>query len=186
MEDTKIVELYLKRNERAIEETSVKYGSRLKKIAYNIVGSSADADECENDMYLSAWNLIPPHEPNSYLFVFLAKIIRNLSLNCCKRQRAQKRSSIFVELTTELQECIPGPSNTECIVTDKEFGEIISEFLRDISMEARNVFLRRYWYGDSINDISQDFGMSESKVKSMLFRTRNKMRSYLEKEGYNL
>lgn len=186
MEDTDIVDLYLRREETAIEHTADRYGMRLRQISKNIVNNPSDVDECENDTYLSTWKLIPPHEPRTYLFAFLAKIIRNHSINYCRHQHAKKRNSVLVELTTEMQECIPSPNNTECKVADDELGTIISKFLRTLGEEPRTVFLRRYWFADSIRDIAQRFHMSESKVKSMLYRTRNQMRAYLEMEGYEL
>ena len=186
MDDAQIVELYMARDERAIEETTTQYGTKLNRISLNIVGNGSDAEECENDTYLAAWNLIPPHEPKAYLFAFLAKIIRNKSLNICKSRKTKKRSSVLVELTKEMEECIPSTNSIESNLSDDELGRIISSFLRSVKSEYCNVFLRRYWFADSIHDISERFDMSESKVKSMLFRTRNKMRDYLRKEGYRL
>ena len=186
MKDTDIVDLYLRREEAAVEQTASEYGTRLRKLSMNIVNNASDVDECENDTYLSAWKLIPPNEPRTYLFAFLAKIIRNHSINIWKRQHAKKRNTILVELTTEMQECIPAPNNTECKIANDEFGNILNTFLWSLEEDPRNVFLRRYWFADSIRDIANRFLMSESKVKSMLFRTRNHMRAYLEKEGYEL
>ena len=186
MEDREIVDLYKRRDEGAIKETALKYGRKLNRVSKNIVGNSADAEECENDTYLEAWKLIPPHEPYTYLFSFLAKIIRNLSLNFCKRKNTQKRSAIIIELTSELERCIPSPDNLPCKLSDSELGEVLSIFLRSQKEISRNVFIRRYWFADSIKDIAQRFSISESKVKSILFRTRNKLRLYLKEEGYNL
>lgn len=186
MKDTEIVDLYLRREEDAIKQTAKDYGTRLRKLSMNIVKNASDVDECENDTYLSAWKLIPPNEPRTYLFSFLAKIIRNHSINSYKRKHAKKRNTILVELTNEMQECIPSPNHMESKITDDEFGNILSNFLWSLEEEPRNVFLRRYWFADSIRDIANRFLMSESKVKSMLFRTRNHMRAYLEKEGYEL
>lgn len=186
MEDREIVDLYKRREESAIKETALKYGHKLNRISINIVGNFPDAEECENDTYLEAWKLIPPHEPNKYLFSFLAKIIRNLSLNFCKRKNTQKRSAIIIELTSELEQCIPAPDCLPCKLSDSELGKVISTFLRSEKEESRNVFLRRYWFADSIKDIALRFSISESKAKSMLFRTRNKLRQYLKKEGYDL
>lgn len=186
MEDSTIVDLYLHRNEQAITETKRKYGSRLHRLSASIVGNDEDAEECENDTYLTTWNLIPPHEPADYLFSFLAKITRNLSINCCTKKKAKKRQAVLVELTTEMEQCIPAPSNSPCSMTDSEFGTIVSSFLRTQKKETRHVFLRRYWFGDSISEIATKFSLSESKVKSMLFRTRNKLRLYFIKEGYEL
>ena len=184
MDDVQIVELYMDRDERAIEETATRYGAQLNRISFHIVGNQSDADECENDTYFSAWKLIPPHEPKEYLFAFLARIIRNKSFNICKSRKTQKRSMILVELTKEIEECIPSPNSLESKLSAEDIGKIISSFLRSEKAESRNIFLRRYWFADSISDISALYHISESKVKSMLFRTRNKLREYLRKEGF--
>ena len=186
MDDEEIVKLFLERNEKAIEETSIKYGSKLNRIAMNILKNEEDAQECENDTYHAAWNLIPPNEPRTYFFTFLAKIIRNLSLNYCKSKKTKKRNAIIVELTREMQECIEIPNESPCHMSDSEIGSIISIFLRKQKEENRKIFIRRYWYADSIKQISDDFKISESKVKSILFRTRNKLKNYIKKEGYRL
>lgn len=185
MEDDKIIELFFARDEGAIKETSSKYGRQLKRLSMNIVDNYAIAQECENDTYLAAWNSIPPQSP-TYLFSYLAKIIRHISLDFCKRKNAQKRSAIFVELTREMEECIPAPNDESLKLQDEEFGQIISRFLFSLDLDVRRVFVHRYWYMSSINVIAKIFGMSESKVKSMLFRTRKKLRDHLEKEGYGL
>lgn len=184
MEDNKIVDLFIKRDEAAIKEVSIKYGSKLNNIAQNILGNISDAQECENDTYMDAWNSIPPNEPKDYLFSFLAKIIRSKALNYYKSRNTLKRKAIIVELSKELEECIAAPE-VDMNISDNEVGRLISKFLRDQKEEARIIFIRRYWYVDSINDIAKMFNISESKVKSSLFRTRNKLRVYLEKEGIN-
>lgn len=181
-EDNKIVELFIKRDESAIKEVSFKYGNKLNNIAKNILDNISDAQECENDTYMDAWNSIPPNEPKEYLFAYLAKIIRNKALNYYKSRNALKRKAIIVELSKELEECIAAPE-VDVNISDNEVGRLISNFLRDQKEEARIIFVRRYWYVDSINDIAKMFNISESKVKSSLFRTRNKLRVYLEKEG---
>lgn len=186
MDDDKIVDLYLMRNEDAIKQTSLKYGKQLHSIAVNIVQDSSDAEECENDTYIKAWNSIPPHEPRTYLFAFLARITRNTSLDLCKYKNRQKRTAVIVELSAELEQCIPAPTVEVCQISDEGFEELISSFLWKLDEDTRNVFIRRYWFLDSINQIAERFQMSESKVKSMLFRTRNKLRKYLEKEGVAL
>lgn len=185
MDDSDIVDLFIKRDEMAIKEVSIKYGCKLNNIAKKILDNKEDVQECENDTYLVAWKLIPPNEPRNYLFSFLAKIIRNKSLNYCKNKNAIKRKAIVIELSKELEECIAS-SNSEKNLCGDEIGTIISSFLRKEKEEVRLIFIRRYWYVDSINDISNMFNISKSKVKSILFRTRNKLRFYLEKEGYKI
>lgn len=186
MEDGRIVDLYLNRDETAIEETTRKYGKRLNRLAYSLLLNPEEAEECENDTYLSAWRVIPPNEPRSYLFAFLGKITRHRAINMIKQKNTQKRRGIVIELSKELEECIPAPSMEECTLSEKELGKIISDFLRGQKAEARGIFIRRYWFSDSIPAIASTYHISESKVKSMLFRIRNKLRIYLIKEGYDL
>ena len=186
MDDAGIVELYLLRDEAAIGQTSAKYGSRLRTLSFGIVLDRETAEECENDTYLEAWNSIPPHEPRSYLYAFLARITRHISLNCCRDRSRLKRSAHIVELSTEMEECIPAPDDLECRVDDLALSEAINGLLRSLEKEKRNFFIRRYWYLDSIADISKRFAVSESKVKATLFRCRRELRQRLEKEGYVL
>lgn len=186
MEDAQIVELYLNRQESAIEQTAEKYGTRLRALSLGIVGDLQTAEECENDTYMEAWNRIPPHEPRTYLYAFLARIARHISLNCCRANKRLKRHAIICELSDELEQCIPAPDDTECLVDDMVFSELVNRFLGTLSEEKRNVFLWRYWYMDSVAELSKRFSISESKVKVMLFRCREAFRTYLEKEGYTL
>ena len=186
MEDGRIVELYLQRDETAIEQTSAKYGIRLRGLAYGIVRDRQAAEECENDTYLQAWNSIPPHEPKDYFYAFLARIARHISLNFCRDRSRLKRSAFLCELTAEMEECIPAPDDAQCRLDDIVFGEAINGFLRTLSEETRNLFVRRYWYLDSVSDLAKRFSLSESNVKTMLFRCRNRLREHLEKEGYTL
>ena len=186
MGDNEIVELYLLKDEAAIRHTTEKYGHRLRALAYGIVADRRTAEECENDTYMEAWNLIPPNEPRNYLYAFLARIIRHISLNCCRSRNRLKRRAYICELSTELEQCIPAPNDTPCSIDDIVFGEIINNFLASLDKEKRNIFVRRYWYLDSISSISNYFSLSESKVKTTLFRCRNKLKKYLEKEGYVL
>lgn len=186
MNDNMIVDLYLNRDEDAINLTRSKYGSRLRSLSFNIVKDIHTTEECENDTYMQAWNCIPPHEPRDYLFAFLARIIRHVSLNRCRDNNRLKRSTFICELTSELQQCIPAPNDVERHIDDIVFGEIINNFLTEIGEEKRNIFLRRYWYLDSIADISKRFGISKAKAKTMLFRIRNELHQHLEKEGYTV
>lgn len=186
MEDHQIVELYLQRNEAAIGYTARRYGARLRNVSYGIVRDHETAEECENDTYLHAWHTIPPNAPHNYLFAFLARIIRHISIDRCRYQQRLCRSAYVQELSAELQTCVPGQEDTEQRMEAIALGQIISAFLLTLPEEARNVFIRRYWYMDSIADIAHRFGMTQSKVKSMLFRSRNALRNHLEKEGYTL
>lgn len=186
MEDSRIVELYLQRDETAIRQSAEKYGSRLRALAYGIVNDTQTAEECENDTYMQAWNSIPPHEPRSYLYAFLARITRHVSLNRCRDNSRLKRSAFLYQLSAEMEQCLPAPDDAACRLDDVALGEAINGFLGELDEEKRNIFIRRYWYLDSIADISKRFALSESKVKTTLLRSRNRLREHLVKEGYTL
>ena len=186
MEDTKIVDLYLARDEAAVAETASKYGLRLRGIARRLLDSEPAAEECENDTYLEAWNRIPPHEPRTYLFPFLGKITRHLAIDECRRRESLKRQALFCELTAELEECLPGGSDVEGDVAAEELGRTVTAFLMTCTEEQRSLFILRYWYFQSVPEIAAACGVSRSKVKTTLFRLRERLRQYLEKEGYEL
>ena len=186
MEDHKIVEMYLSRDQQAIGETSKKFGTRLRALAYGIVDDHQTAEECESDTYLKAWNAIPPHRPYDYLYPFLARITRHISLDFCRSRNRLKRMGFLCEFSAELEQCIPAPDDTACRMDDIALGEALNSFLGALSPQQRNIFLRRYWYLDSISQIAQRFALSESKVKTTLFRSRKKLRDHLEKEGCTL
>ncbi len=184
MDDNKIVELYWQRNEQAIKETSDKYGSYCMKISLNILSTMSESEENVNDTYMQAWNAMPPHRPK-LLMAFLGKIARNLAINKYKAKYAQKRvASEFSVSLEELDTCIPSKIVVEDEVSTAQLSEAISQFLYLQDKDTRNVFIRRYFYCDSICDISHRFGYSQSKIKTMLMRTRNRLKLYLEKEGY--
>ena len=185
MEDNEIIELFWQRSQQAIVETDNKYGRRLKTLSMNILHDREDVEECVNDTYHAAWNTLPPEKPN-YFFAYLARLTRNFSFGKYDYYHAQKRCVTVVELSDEIENCIPSPNDLEQKMDSKEIGRIISEFLYKQPVEMRNVFVRRYWYMDSIKDISCIFHISESKVKSILFRMRNKLREHLEKEDIHL
>lgn len=186
MDDRGIVELYLLRDENAIKETSDKYGRRLRALAMGIVDDAMAAEECENDTYLEAWNSIPPHEPRDYFYAFLARITRHISLNTCRDRKRLKRHAHICELSAEMEECIPSPDDETCRIDDVALRDALNRFLSTLDVEKRNIFLRRYWYTDSIADISERFGISKGKVKTTLFRCRVALREFLEKEGYTI
>lgn len=186
MDDGIIIKLFFERDETAIRHTSDKYGNRLRSLSHSIVKDKQTAEECENDTYMEAWNTIPPHEPRSYLYAFLARIIRHISLNCCRDRSRLKRSAFICELSAEMEQCIPAPDDVQCRIDDIAFASAINEFLSQMDGEKRNIFVRRYWYLDSIADISERFALSQSKIKTTLFRCRNGLREYLEKEGYSI
>ena len=167
-------------HENAVSQTKECYGKRLKVLAYRILRNSEDAEECENDTYMKAWESIPPQKPQHF-FAYLARICRNTALKMVEKQKAEKRSAVIVELSQELSECLPDTNSME-ETSEQELGEIISTFLKTVSKENRIIFVRRYFLSETISDISKALGISESKVKSSLFRTRNKLRDYLSKE----
>ena len=183
MEDEKIIELYFERNESAISETAEKYGNYLYKIAFNILSDNEDSEESVNDTYMSAWNTIPPEKPNVFS-AFLSKITRYISLNRYRAGKAEKRGGGEIDTAfEEIEECVPDKSNIYDEIETKELAEIISDYLKKLPETERKIFVCRYYYLDSLSDISKQFGFSKSKVASMLHRTRKKILSHLEKEG---
>ena len=183
MDDRQIINLYFERSEAAISETAAKYGNYCHAIAYNILYSKEDTEECVNDTYLKAWETIPPKLPDK-LSVFLGKIIRNLALDKYRYYHGKKRGNGQISLVLEeLSECIPALDSTEQAVADKLFVELLNAFLEELSPEKRKIFMQRYWYLRPISEIAEEFSISESKVKMTLLRTRNKLKLVLEKEG---
>ena len=183
MDDSVILNLYRARSESAINETATKYGKYCQTIATNILRNNEDVEECVNDTYLKAWHAIPPKYPSS-LSSFLGKITRNLSLNKYKEQQTQKRGGGEIALLLdELENCVPSKSSVESEYESNIVVEAINAFLLSLSTADRVIFVRRYWYTDSIYSIATRFQMSESKVKSMLYRARKKLKIHLEKEG---
>lgn len=183
MDDNLIIDLFWNREEIAIRHTARKYGNYLCKIAFNILHVNKEVEECVNDTYFAAWNQIPPKRPKK-LLPFLGRITRNISLNRYDYLTAKKRNGTFDILLSELEDCLSSSANVEKTYENGEISRIISDFLMSCDSDTRNVFVRRYWFSDSISDISKMFNMSESKIKSMLFRTRIKLKGHLEKEGY--
>ena len=182
MEDGQIIELYWNRDQRAIRETDGKYGKLLHSIAWNLLRSREDSEECVNDTYLRAWEAIPPARPGAFR-TWLGQITRNLSLDRWKSRRAEKRGGRTEVLLGELEDCLPAPAGTGRPVKERELAELLGAFLRGLSREGRAMFLRRYWYAESMEDIAGRYGMGVNTVKTSLFRTRRKLKAYLEKEG---
>ncbi|MGN0403254.1 MAG: RNA polymerase sigma factor [Acetatifactor sp.] len=184
MEDNRIVDLYWQRSENAIVETATKYGKYLHSISYQILLNTEDAEECVNDTYSDAWRAMPPHRP-SILATFLGKITRRISIDLWRKNSADKRGGSEITLALdELEECVSGKGNVEAEVERYELQRRLNAFLKALPRTERRVFMCRYWYMDSVSDIAKQFGYSESKIKSMLYRTRNKLRAMLQKEGY--
>ena len=186
MEDEKIVDLYWQRSESAIRETEIKYDRYLTKIAYNILADAEDSRESVNDTYLAAWNSMPPHRPG-VLSTYLGKLTRRISIDCFRRRTRQKRGGSEYEVSlSELGDCVSGGNTTEEIVNVKLLADAIGIFLRLQSEEARNAFIGRYYYLDSLKEVAAYCGMTESKCKTLLFRTRVALKEYLRKEGFDV
>ncbi len=183
MNDKQIIELFLKRSESAISKTAEKYGKYCYCIAYNILFDEQDSEECVNDTYFRAWNVIPPQKPNN-LPAFLGKITRNLALDKYKYYKREKRGGGQTVLALdEMLECVPAIKDTEQIISDKELADTLDLFLSGLSLKKRRIFVRRYWYLSPIHEIAEDYGISEANVKVILLRLRKELKQFLEKEG---
>ena len=181
MDDSKIIELFFARNEDAIKHTDDAYGRRLFHLADNIVHNDQDAEESVNDTYMKAWDTIPPQRPEHF-FAYIAKICRNFALKRIDWQKAKKRNAEVVTLTQEMENCIPD-TYRDMEADERELGRILDAFLRTLTPKNQMVFLRRYWYVDTIAEIAVRYGISESAVQMRLNRTRSKLAMYLAKEG---
>lgn len=183
MEDSKILDLYLVRDERAIECTEAKYNKMLSHIAFNILHSAEDSGECVNDTYMKAWQAIPPDRP-TYLGAFLAKITRNLSINRYIQNKARGRMLTTEKVFEEISECIPDTSTP--ISEDIALRNAINDFLASLGEIPRKIFVKRYFYMMSVKEISLDMRITVSNVKVILMRTREKMKTHLEKAGISI
>ena len=186
MDDNQIIELYFARNQLAIDETDKKYRGYVWSIIINILKDHEDSEECVNDSYLRVWNSIPPNKPNS-LLAFLGKIARNTSLDKYKSRKAKKRKgNDFGVLLSELEECIPSNEDVWEKLEEEILTKHINIFLDVVSQRDRNIFIRRYFYADSVLKISIMYNLRKGNIKTILFRTRAKLSLYLQKEGYVL
>lgn len=184
MDDSQIIRLYFDRDEHAIEETSRKYGGLCFRIAGNILSNREDVEECVSDVYLHLWNAIPPLSPVSFP-AYLCRVARNLALKRYESLHAEKRSPDMTVPLSEIEAFLPDEqvlSHAE----REELRSLLRIFLSGEPEETRNVFIRRYWFFDSVHEIAEQYSVSESKVKSMLFRTRKRLRRFLEKEGFDV
>lgn len=186
MEDAQIVTLFLTRDEGGIRAASDKYGSRLRQLGFRLLPDRLTVEECENDAYLLAWDSIPPHQPRDYLFPFLARLMRHTVLDRCRALTRRRQLARLTVLTQELEDCLPGPDHTQALVDALALGESLNAFLKALPEEARNLFLRRYWFFDPIAAIARRYGLTQSKVKTTLFRTRQRLRDHLIKEGFTV
>ncbi len=184
MNEQRILSLFQARDESAIDACRKEYGAYLTALANRILGDEGEAEECVSDTYLQAWQHIPPDEPR-YFRAYLAAICRFFAFGRLDKRQAQKRTAEVVVLTEELSLCISDPQAEDAFDL-RELGRLLDSFLRTLPKEQRQIFLRRYWFGDSVKEISVRFGIGESKVKTSLFRTREKLRTFLESEGYDV
>lgn len=186
MDDNQIIRLYFDRSEEAISQTAVKYGKYCHTIAYNILHNFEDSEECVNDTYWKAWGIIPPRRPKS-LAAFLGKITRNLSLDLYRHYTADKRGGGELAVALgELGDCVSSQSSMDDHTDEMVLVDTLNRFLALLPAEHRKIFMRRYWYISSIKEIANDYGITESKVKMSLHRSRNQLKAVLEKEGIAL
>ncbi|MCH5349853.1 MAG: RNA polymerase sigma factor [Oscillospiraceae bacterium] len=179
--DQRLIELYLSRDKSAVGETMNIYGKRLLRLAVSFLGDMCDAEECVNDTYLKAWNSIPPQQPSD-LFSYLARLCRCTAYNIIDKRQAAKRCAHLVELTHEMEECIP--DNSQDVTTEDELiSVLINEFLGTLTDDKCDMFVKRYWYGASVDMIAKEMDFSKSKVKTTLHRTRAGLKNFLEKKG---
>lgn len=184
MEDKEIIDLYWNRKESAISETNEKYNPYCFRIAVSILGDSEDAKECVNDTWLKAWNSIPPNRPEN-LAAYLGKLARTTAIDCLRKKNRKQRGGTLTDIVLdELAECIPDMENVEKQIEEQELTQLINLFLGTLSDFDRKVFVCRYWYLESVKTIAKISYSKESKIKSILFRTRKKLKSYLEEEEY--
>jgi RNA polymerase sigma-70 factor (ECF subfamily) len=183
MEDVSIIELYWARSQDAIVRTKEKYGRLIYSICIRILRIAEDALECENDTYLKAWDSMPPNRPD-HLSAYLGRIARNLSLDRCEREHAMKRGGSQIPLILEeLEECIPASLDSGLPL---ELRDLLNRFLEGQTERARILFVRRYWFGDSVKEIAERYALGESLVKMTLLRSRNALRAFLEREGISI
>lgn len=185
LDDSKIIDLFYERSEQAIIELSKKYGTVCTKVANNILNNRLDTEECVNDAYLGAWNTIPPQNPNP-LLSYVCRIVRNLAIKKYHTNTAAKRNSIYDVALDELENCFPASNSVEDEVNANELSQIIDDFLETLDQKNRVMFVRRYWYSDSIADIAKLFNTSSHNVSVRLSRTREKLKKYLVQKGVSL
>ena len=184
MDDEKITELLFARDESGIAALRESYGRLLKSVAFGVLHSEQDAEECESETLLRAWNSIPPARPQR-LAAYLCRMARRLALDRCDYNRAAKRSGTVLPID-ELAECIGGGFGAEDLLTENELTRLLNEFLRAQDYNTRVIFMRRFWFGETTKEIAKRLHASESMVKSRLSRTLKRLREYLRKEGYDI
>lgn len=185
LEDGKIIELFYARSEQAVMELSKKYGAVCRRIAGHILNNRLDVEECVNDAWLGAWNTIPPERPDP-LSAYICRIVRNLSITKYHANTAAKRNSFYDVALDELEECLVSAETVEGEITARELSGILDRFLETLEPENRVMFVRRYWYSDSVAEIAERFHMSGNTVSARLFRIRGRLKKFLKSEGYEV
>lgn len=185
MDDKQIIELYFERNEQAIKETETKYGAFCHRIAMNILGIHEDAEECVNDTYYSIWKQIPPTVPEVFK-VYLGRITRNLSISRFRAMRAKKRYSSMEIMLSELNDCVPSSSNVEQTIEVMQLSDYISEWLDSLPEEDCALFVRRYWFGDEVQELAKKCGITAAKMAQRMLRLRKSLKAALEQKGVAL
>ncbi len=185
MEDQDIVKLLFERSESAISELDKKYGGYCRNIAINILTVESDAEECVNDAYFRTWNSIPPQKPGK-LGTWLGRVTRNTAIDMWRKNHRQKRYSGIEEILDELEDCIPSPDNVENEIEGRELSEALNSWLALLTKGDRVLFIQRYWYGEKVNKLAGEYGMSDKKLAKKLYRLRQSLKAALEKEGYLL
>lgn len=182
MEDKHIIELFFERSEQAIGELAKKYGKLIYKVADNILRNADDAEECENDTYLACWDSIPPEYPNR-LMSYVCRIARNKAISKYRTVNAKKRNSLYDVSLDELTEFLTARETADDKLQAEELGQAINSFLSELKKEDRIMFVRRYWFSDSVADIAKLVDSSENRISVHLFRIKEKLYCYLKKEG---
>lgn len=185
MEDSRIIALFYERSEQAIEELAKKYGAVCRAVAGNILSSEQDAEECVNDAYLGVWNTVPPQKPDP-LMTYLCRIVRNLATARYHANTARKRNSVYDTALDELEDCLAGIDTAETALDAQELARALDAFLDTLRAEERVLFVRRYWYADSLEEAARRMHISRNSAAVRLSRTREKLRIYLRKEGYEV
>ena len=183
-DDNRIIEMFFERSEQAIGMLSEKYGALCTRVAENVLTSEEDAEECVSDAFLAVWNKIPPERPDP-LSAYVCRIVKNLALKKLRQNTAAKRSA-FETAIDELEEHLSSGENVEAECDERELTELLNRFLADLPERERVLFVRRYWFGDSMEALAELFGTTEHNITARLYRTRQKLKKYLQKEGVQL
>ena len=185
MQDAQIIELYWKRDELAITESEKHYGAYCRRIAVNILSSHQDAEECVNDTWHRTWNSIPPQKPFS-LAAFFGKIVRNLSISCFRAKHAQKRFHGMTILLSELDDCVPSNESVTQEMEANLLTETIERWLSSLTVDDRVLFVRRYWFGDAVNELARECGITQNKMAQRMLRLRKSLKIVLGQEGFDV